>query len=155
MLDKPCQNVQTRATEAATLSASASSLSTSGTVRTAHCNAIVLVANDVEETRDGIELLLASDGYRVDPARNETEAIDKASRQRPDLILVSLAGHPVEVMASAARIRQRAAVGDDVPVVIFGLPVIEEGEELAIGRNVWVTSPDNFDQLRNLIERLL
>jgi len=124
-------------------------------VRTAHCNAIVLVANDVEETRDGIALLLAADGYRVDPARDEREAIEKARRQRPDLILVSLAGHPVEVMASAGRIRQRASVGDEVPVVVFGLPVVEEGEELAIGRNVYVTSPDNFDQLRGLLERLL
>ena len=124
-------------------------------MRTAHSNAIVLVANDVEETRDGIELLLTADGYRVQPARDESEAIEKASRQRPDLILVSLAGHPVEVIASAARIRQRASVGDEVPVVVFGLPVVEEGEELAIGRNVYVTWPDNFDQLRGLLERLL
>ena len=124
-------------------------------MHTAHSNAIVLVANDVEETRDGIELLLAADGYRVEPARNESEAIEKALRQRPDLILVSLSGHPVEVIASAARIRQRAAVGDEVPVVIFGLPVLDEGDELAIGRNVYVTWPDNFDQLRDLLERLL
>ena len=42
-----------------------------------------------------------------------------------------------------------------MPVVVFGLPVIDEGEELAIGRNVYVTWPDNFDQLRDLLERLL
>jgi CheY-like chemotaxis protein len=124
-------------------------------VHTAHSNAIVLVANDVEETRDGIELLLAADGYQVEPARNEGEAIAKAKRQRPDLILVSLSGHPVEVIASAARIRRQAAVGDEVPIVVFGLPVIDEGEELAIGRNVYVTWPDNFDQLRDLLDRLL
>jgi hypothetical protein len=32
---------------------------------------------------------------------------------------------------------------------------IAEGEELAIGRNVYVTRPDNFNQLRSLLSRLL
>jgi CheY-like chemotaxis protein len=153
--DKTCRNVQTRAPGRAILSTSRSSDQPPGTVRTSHCNAIVLVANDVEETRDGIGLLLSADGYRVEPARNESEAIDKASRQRPDLILISLSGHPVEVIASAARIRHRASLGDEVPVVVFGMPVIDEGDELAIGRNVYVTWPDNFDQLRDLLARLL
>jgi hypothetical protein len=34
--------------------------------------------------------MLTADSYRVDPARNEQEAVVKGRRQRPDLILVSL-----------------------------------------------------------------
>ena len=52
------------------------------------------VAKREEETRDGIEKLFTADGYRVDPARND-DAVDRARRQRPDLILVSLGGRPV------------------------------------------------------------
>jgi two-component system response regulator MprA len=116
---------------------------------------LVLVVNDVEETRDGIEKLLSADGYRTDPARNESDAVEKAQRRRPDLVLVSLDGSPVDVIATAARIRQRAELTDKVPVVIFYLPTVEEGAEVDIGSNVHVTWPDNFDQLRALIDRLL
>jgi DNA-binding response OmpR family regulator len=116
---------------------------------------IVLVADDVEETRDGIEKLLTADGYRVEPARNEEDAVRRARRRRPDLILVSLGGLPAEVIACAARIRRRAALDDDVPVVIFCLPIVDEGAEVDVGENVYVTRPDNFDQLRSLLGRLI
>jgi len=116
---------------------------------------IILVLEDVNETRDGIEKLLKADGYRVALARDETDAIESARQQRPDLILVSVAGLPHEVIATARRVRERSAVGEDVPVVLFCMEDIAEGEELAIGRNVYVTRPDNFNQLRSLLSRLL
>src|ERR1043165_3310802 len=59
-------------------------------------NPVILVVEDVHETRDGIEKLLKVDGYRVMLARDELDAIESAQRQRPDLILVSLAGLPGE-----------------------------------------------------------
>jgi len=116
---------------------------------------IILVLEDVNETRDGIEKLLKADGYRVALARDETEAIESAQRQRPDLILMSVAGLPHEVVASAHRIRQRSAVEEDVPIVVFCFEDIGAGDEVAIGRNVHITRPDNFNQLRSLLNRLL
>ncbi|HYK19848.1 MAG TPA: hypothetical protein VEV42_03880 [Pyrinomonadaceae bacterium] len=84
-------------------------------------NPIILVVEDVHETRDGIEKLLKVDGYRVVLARDEVDGIESAQRQRPDLILVSLAGLPSAVLSSGRRIRESAAAGDDVPIVIFCL----------------------------------
>jgi CheY-like chemotaxis protein len=116
---------------------------------------IILVVEDVRETREGIEKLLLVDGYRIALARDEQDGIERAQRQRPDLILVSLAGLPREVIGSARRIRQNAGIGEDVPVVVFCIDEIAEGDEIAIGENVHVTRPDNFDQLRSLLARLL
>src|SRR5687767_6195744 len=116
---------------------------------------IILVLEDVNETRDGIEKLLKADGYRVAVARDEIDAIESAKRQRPDLILVSVAGLPHEVIATAHRVRARSAVGEQVPVVLFCIEGIAEGDEVSIGRNVHITSPDNFNQLRSLLSRLL
>src|SRR5712692_3437166 len=115
----------------------------------------ILVVEDVAETRDGIEKLLTADGYRVAVARDERDAIESARRKRPDLILVSLAGLPSEVIVSARRIREGAEVGDDVPVVIFCVESIGEGDEVALGENVHISRPDNFNQLRRLLTRLL
>jgi CheY-like chemotaxis protein len=118
-------------------------------------NPTILVVEDVRETRDGIEKLLLADGYCLGLAGDEQDGIESARRQRPDLILVSLAGVPREVILSARRIREGAAIGEDVPVVVFCVDEIAEGDEVAIGENVHVTRPDNFNQLRSLLARLL
>jgi DNA-binding response OmpR family regulator len=118
-------------------------------------NPIILVVEDVHETRDGIEKLLKVDGYRVVLARDELDGIESAQRQRPDLILVSLAGTPSEILISGRRIRESAAAGAEVPIVVFCFDEIAAGAEVAIGKNVHIAQPDNFNQLRELLSRLL
>jgi CheY-like chemotaxis protein len=118
-------------------------------------NSLILVVEDVHETRDGIEKLLHADGYFVSVARDERDAVESAQGKPPDLILVSLAGSPREVIVIARRIRDRAGVGASVPVVVFCDDEIGEGDEVALGQNVHVTRPDNFNQLRSLLLRLL
>jgi DNA-binding response OmpR family regulator len=115
----------------------------------------VLVVEDVAETRDGIEKLLSADGYRVAVARDERDAIESGQLKRPDLILVSLGGLPREVINTALRIRELSGIAEEVPIVVFCIGEVAEGDEVAIGHNVYVTRPDNFNQLRSLITRLL
>ena len=116
--------------------------------------ALILVVEDVHETSDGIERLLKTDGYRVALARDELHAIESAQLTRPDLILMSWTGLSGEVLATVHRIRERAALGDQIPVV-FWVEDIDEGEEVAIGGNVYLTRPDSFNQLRGFLARLL
>lgn len=116
----------------------------------------VLIVEDVEETRDCIEKLLARDGYHVEAARNEEMAVESARRNSPALILVSLSGiTDRSVVDTARRIRARAGLDDDVVIVIFCVETLDEGAEVAVSDNVHVTRPDNFDQLRKFINRLL
>lgn len=123
--------------------------------RQAEKGRLILVVEDVYETRAGIETLLKTNGYRVALARDEGEAISSTRAERPDLILVSVAGLPSKVLLKVRRIRNEAAVGAGVPVVVFCAQDISEGEEVAIGGNVYLTNPDNFNQLRSLLARLL
>ena len=51
---------------------------------------LILVVQDVEETRDGIAKLLKTDGYRVDVAREENDAVVRAQHEHLHLILVNL-----------------------------------------------------------------
>jgi hypothetical protein len=59
------------------------------------------------------------------------------------------------VILAAARIRKGADREALVPVVIFCLDGIAEGDEVAIDENVHLTRPDNFNQLRGLLARVL
>jgi len=115
---------------------------------------LILVVEDVRETSDGIERLLKADGYRVSLARDELDAIESAKLRRPDLILLTWMGLSGEVLATVCRIRERAAVGDQIPVV-FWVEDLDQGEEVALEENVHLTRPDNFNQLRDLLARLL
>lgn len=116
---------------------------------------LILVVEDVYETRAGIDTLLKANGYRVALASGERETINSTAPERPDLILVSGSGLPNNVLVKVGRMRKEAAVSDKVPVVVFCAQDIPEGEEVAIGGNVYLTNPDNFNQLRSLIARLL
>ncbi len=116
---------------------------------------LILVMEDVHETRDGIEKLLTADGYRVAPARDELDTIESAQHTQPDLILVSLTGLTGEVLAMVHRLRERMAVRDQIPVVVFYVEDVAEGQEVVIGGNIYLTRPDNFNQLRSLVARLL
>ena len=116
---------------------------------------IILLVHNVEETRDGIEKLLKVDGYRVDSARYEHDAVATALRWRPNLIMVNLCGLSAEVIAVARRIREGASLSEDVPVVIFCSEAVDEGDEIDLGSNIYVTRPDNFNQLRSFLRRLL
>ena len=116
---------------------------------------VILVVEDVEETRKGIKGLLVASGYRVSTAGDEEESLLKVGLQRPDLILISLGLSPTRVVATARRIRERAGLGEEIPVVVFCPTSLDEGPEVRVGYNVYMTNPDNFDQLRALLSRLL
>lgn len=118
-------------------------------------NRRILIVEDVQETRDAIEELLKHDGYRVDSARDEDQAADRATRNPPDLILMSLAGLPEYVLSTANRIRERSGLTHRTPVVIFSLANVPEGAEEALFGNIHLTAPDNFNQLRTLLTRIL
>jgi DNA-binding response OmpR family regulator len=117
--------------------------------------AIILVVADHEYLRDGIKALLESDGHRINPARNEEDAIDIAKRDRPDLILVSLDKSGDEVAASARRVRLRAGLSESVPIVMFCILTVAEGAEVPVGENTYATRPIHFNQLRKFLLRLL
>jgi DNA-binding response OmpR family regulator len=115
---------------------------------------LILVVEDAHEISDGIERLLKTDGYRVNLARDEAHAIESVQVTRPDLILMNWTGLCGDVFAAVHRIRERAADGDQIPVV-FWFEDIDEGEEVAVGENVYLTRPDSFNQLRGLLADLL
>lgn len=115
----------------------------------------ILVGDDVAETLDGIEAMLTRDGYRIEAASDESEATDKARLGSPNLMLVSLDGEIADVIVVAARIRARAALNENLPIIIFCVGELKEGCEVAVGQDIYLAHPDNFNQLRGFISRLL
>ena len=116
---------------------------------------VILVLEDIEETRDGIERLLRASDYAVITARDEGEALFKAGLQPPDLILISLGLQAAASAAMGRRIRESACPSQRVPIVIFCVPGLAEGAEEIVDGDIHLTRPDNFNQLRDLLKRLV
>ena len=116
---------------------------------------VILVVEDVEETRHGMERLLTSSGYFVRTARDEADAVVNAGLKPPDLILSSLGLDAASSVAMAQRIREAARLHHSVPIVVFCVPSLPEGAEEMTGDNIYLIRPDNFNQLRGLLKRLV
>jgi CheY-like chemotaxis protein len=115
----------------------------------------ILIVEDVQETREAIEVLLRRDGYILSQARDEDEAVEKIFAHKPDLILVSIGGLPEAVLVTSQRIRERSNLDESTPVVIFSVQILPEGVTEEIAPNIFVIVPENFNQLRRLLIRIL
>jgi CheY-like chemotaxis protein len=116
----------------------------------------LLLVGNVEGARAGVKRLLEMDGYRVLIAATEQEAVESARRERPDLLLVDLGRSPLDTVAVARRIRRRARLSSDVPVVVFPVPMPEpEDADASRRHNVHVTYLIGFEQIETLLGRLL
>ena len=114
----------------------------------------ILIVDDAQEMRDAIEALLRRDGYWVSQARDEDEAVARIHASAPHVILISLTGTTERILAAARRIRARGGLTEATPIVIFSITNFPEGVEEQIGGNIFITAPDNFDQLRTLLIRI-
>jgi two-component system cell cycle response regulator DivK len=118
----------------------------------------ILVAEDNEDNRFIMKMLLEMRGYRVVTAANGHEAILKAERERPDLILMDLRMPVLNGLATTRQLRQHAdAHLRQLPVLALSAydPAQHRAVAIAAGCNDYVTKPIDYDRLEKLIETFL
>jgi len=114
---------------------------------------VILLVEETEETRNLLEKMLKRDGYCVDLARDEDEAVVRASTRSPNLILMTLNIALTQLVATAKRIRDEASLAPRI-VVIFCASTIPEGAEWEVQDHIYAIRPDNFNQLRYFLRQL-
>ena len=116
---------------------------------------LVLVLEDVRETATLIRSLLTSSGFCVALAQDEQDAIARARAEAPDVVVICLGLDTTQHIAVADRIRKDAGLARQLPIVIFCVPTIPEGSEVEICETTYLLRPDDFNQLRKMLGRLL
>lgn len=114
----------------------------------------ILFVEDVTETRRGMERLLKTSGYRVIPVADAESAVSAMRERTPDVILIDLGMPPRDVLAAGRDIRERAML-DNVPVVVIASGFDVERLDEPAGGGDFITHLDDFEQLENLLERIL
>ena len=120
----------------------------------------ILLVEEDDETRPVLKANLQTDGYRLLLALDEEDAFDRVGGggAEADLVLINLVGEAPEVaLAAGRRIRARAKHDGRTPLVVMAEKYGKEleGTDVNVSGNDWITYPEDHDQLRNLLARLL
>lgn len=118
---------------------------------------IILIAEDYDDTRSLMKMLLQTKGHRVMEAVNGQEAVELAARERPDLILMDLNMPVMDGIAATHALRERPEM-EAVPIVAITAHCGDGNWEMkarAAGCDDCVAKPVNFDVLDNVLARYL
>lgn len=116
----------------------------------------VLLVEDTEDNRVMMRRLLEMSGYRVSVAINGAEAVQKAERVSPEVILMDLSLPVIDGLAATRRIREVPRL-KDVPIIAVSAHDTMDfhAEALAAGCDAYITKPINYDELEELIEHMV
>jgi len=116
----------------------------------------VLVVDDVAENRAVAIDMLAPLGFEMVEAANGVEALEQAQLQPPDLILMDIVMPEMDGLEATRRLRQLPGF-DEVPIIAISASTSsnDERSSLAVGVNVFLTKPIDFDKLLANVAQLL
>ena len=116
----------------------------------------VMVVEDFEDNRFMMRRLLEMSGYGVLEAVNGQEAVEIAIQEHPSLILMDLSLPLLDGLAATRKIREYPDLRT-VPIVAVSAHDTSDfhAEALAAGCNDYVTKPIDFEQLEQLLGKLI
>ena len=116
----------------------------------------VLVVEDFDDTRALLKRVLELKGYRVLEAVNGREAVEVATRELPDLILMDLDLPILDGIAATNQIRRSAAVGKVPIVAVTAYPMsFTHVKAFAEGCDEYIPKPIDWDRLADVLSRHL
>lgn len=116
----------------------------------------VLLVEDTEDNRFMMRRLLEMTGYRVVEAMNGEEAVRLAEKESPQLILMDLSLPVIDGLAATRLIRKLPDL-ESTPIIAVSAHDTSDFQSEAIlaGCNSYVTKPIDFNELEQLISKLL
>jgi DNA-binding response OmpR family regulator len=115
--------------------------------------AIVLVVDDDAEIRDVVRWLLEDEGWTVETASDGRDALERATRARPALIVLDM-GLPI-LSGEEVAMRLHDVYVDPPPIIVVSADG-RAGEKAArIGAASYLHKPFDVDALARLVRRTL
>jgi two-component system, cell cycle response regulator DivK len=115
----------------------------------------ILIAEDTEDTRQVMKILLEMFGYNVLEATDGQQAVKTAIRYNPDLILMDISMPVMDGLTATKAIRKFDDT-NEIPIIA----VTAHGKQfykraIEAGCNHLILKPLDFDALKPLIEKYL
>ncbi|HSE31605.1 MAG TPA: response regulator [Pyrinomonadaceae bacterium] len=117
--------------------------------------ATILIAEDYDDNRELLRILLSSAGYDVDEARNGAECVTIARRQPPDLVMVDLSMPELDGWGAFRELKADPATAA-IPCVAVTAHVESDKERvLKAGFDGFVSKPFRTEELLSTVARLI
>ena len=116
----------------------------------------ILVADDNDDIRDMLALLLRRLGHEVVVAADGESAVTVAARERPDLILMDVMMPRLSGLEAARKIHENTEL-QAVPIVAisaFRNPLVETTTSSTFRWHAYLTKPVNTDELERVVANL-
>jgi DNA-binding NtrC family response regulator len=114
----------------------------------------VLVIDDELDIREGLDLLLTSEGYTVEQAQNGTEGLERLENRAYDLVLLDLMMPDISGMEVLSEVRRRDRETPIFMITAYG-SVEAAVEALKLGANDYFSKPWDNEKLIIEIDRMI
>ncbi|HZB46498.1 MAG TPA: response regulator [Pyrinomonadaceae bacterium] len=116
----------------------------------------ILIADDYDDNRELLRLMLAADGYTIHEARNGREALDVARREVPDLALIDLSMPTLDGWGFLKELREDAGLNAIPCVAVTAFAADQDRQRaLAAGFDAYLSKPYRARDLLDLVRHLL
>ncbi|MEC4273051.1 response regulator transcription factor [Adlercreutzia sp. R25] len=114
----------------------------------------ILLADDEENLREAVTIILEKAGYAVCAAADGTQAVEAFLSERPDLVILDVMMPWMSGYEVCERIRE---VSEDVPVLMLSAKgdIIDKKSGFHAGADDYVVKPFNDEELLLRVEALL
>ena len=115
---------------------------------------LILLVDDNQDNQYAVKFILEDKGYRVVFARDGAEGIQKATKLKPDLILMDMMMPKVDGYQATQKIRSYKTL-KSVPIIAMTAKSPQEDKRQAIkaGCNEYLSKPFNLDDILKKVEK--
>jgi CheY-like chemotaxis protein len=116
----------------------------------------VLIADDEPEVVDLVQIVLQTEGYKVQSASNGRKALDKITEQPPDLILLDVMMPEMTGLMLLEHLREDPTLSK-IPVIMLSVVVTDPEVRMALegGAIAYLSKPFEIRELVWLVNRAL
>ncbi len=118
--------------------------------------ASILIADDYDDNRELLRLMLTADGYTILEARNGREALDMARAEAPDLALIDLSMPMLDGWGFLKELREDERVKAIPCVAVTAFAADQDRQRaLAAGFDSYISKPFRAQDLLDLVRGML
>jgi two-component system cell cycle response regulator DivK len=118
--------------------------------------ASILIADDYDDNRELLRLMLESAGYRVRETRDGSECIAAARAELPDIVLIDLSMPVLDGWATLRELRADERTRNVASIAVTALAAEQDRQRaLDAGFDAYLAKPYRSRDLLELVERLL
>ncbi len=114
----------------------------------------ILLVEDSTDARTMERVMLEHYGYEVDEAHDGLEAVEKATANKPDLILMDIA-MPHMNGFQATQFLKSYSITAEIPVIVITAYRNFDDKAIEAGCNEILYKPLDFQELKQVLERYL